>query len=108
MSVSLTIRGVRTTPVLVPMRFALGTSAARVTEAPLLLIDLETEDGPVGRTYLFCYRPSGARAIALLLEDAVSVVKGATVSPLEIASVLARRFALIGVTGTVRMALSGL
>jgi mandelate racemase len=105
---ALTIRGVQTTPVLVPMRFALGTSAARVTEAPLLLIDLESKEGPVGRAYLFCYRPSGARAIALLLEDAVSVVKGAKMSPAEIAATLARRFALIGVTGIVRMALAGL
>jgi mandelate racemase len=63
------------------MTHALGTSAARVTEAPLLLIDLETEEEIAGRTYLFCYRPSGARAIALLLEDAVSVVKGERVWP---------------------------
>ena len=104
----LTIRGVRTTPVLVPMNFALGTSAARVTEAPLLLIDLETEEGITGRTYLFCYRPSGPRVVALLLEDAVSLIKGERVRPADIAAKLARRFALIGVTGTVRMALSGL
>src|ERR1043166_7494412 len=108
MTGSLTIRGVRTTPVLVPMRFALGTSAARVTEAPLLLIDLEMEEGVTGRTYLFCYRPAGARAIALLLDDAVAVVKGQCASPATIAATLARKFALIGVTGTVRMALSGL
>ena len=104
----LTIRSARTTPVLVPMKFALGTSAARVTEAPLLLIDIETEEGVTGRGYLFCYRPSGARAIALLLEDAVSVVRGERLHPKDIAGKLARRFALIGVTGTVRMALSGL
>jgi mandelate racemase len=104
----LTIRSVRTTPVLVPMTYALGTSAARVTEAPLLLIDLETEEGVTGRTYLFCYRPSGAHVIALLLEDAVSLIKGEHVRPADIAAKLARRFALIGVTGTVRMALSGL
>lgn len=103
----LTIRAVRTTPVLVPMNYALGTSAARVTEAPLLLIDLETEEGITGRTYLFCYRPSGARAIALLIEDAVSLIQGAQVRPAEIAAKLARTFTLIGVTGTVRMALSG-
>src|SRR5512135_2117648 len=90
------------------MKYALGTSAARVTEAPLLLIDLETEEGITGRTYLFCYRPSGARAIALLLEDAASLIEGEEVRPGEIAANLARRFALIGVTGTVRMALSGL
>ena len=104
----LTIRTVRTTPVLVPMTFALGTSAARVTEAPLLLIDLETEEGITGRAYLFCYRPSGPRVIALLIEDALSLIKGERVRPAEIAANLARRFALIGVTGTVRMALSGL
>ena len=104
----LTVRGVKTTPVLVPMTFALGTSAARVTEAPLLLIDLETEEGITGRSYLFCYRPSGPRVIALLIEDAVSLIKGERVRPAEIAAKLARRFALIGVTGTVRMALSGL
>ena len=103
-----TIRCVRTTPVLVPMRFALGTSAARVTEAPLLLIDLETEEGVTGRTYLFCYRPSGARSLALLLEDAVSLIKGQRASPAEMAAGLARKLALIGVTGLVRMALSGL
>jgi mandelate racemase len=104
---ALTIRGVTTIPVLVPMTYALGTSAARVTQAPLLLIDLETEEGVVGRTYLFCYRPSGARAIALLLEDAVSLIKGEKLSA-DIAAKLARNFALIGVTGTARMALSGL
>jgi mandelate racemase len=90
------------------MTYALGTSAARVTEAPLLLIDLETEEGITGRTYLFCYRPSGPRVITLLIDDAVSLIKGERIRPAEIAAKLARRFALIGVTGTVRMALSGL
>ncbi len=104
----LTIRAVRTTPILVPMKFALGTSAARVTEAPLLLIDLETEEGVTGRTYLFSYRLAGARAIALLLEDAVVLIKGEKLRPAEIAAKLARSFTLLGVTGTVRMALSGL
>jgi mandelate racemase len=39
----LTVRSVRTVGVAVPMRFALGTSAATVREAPLLLVDLDTE-----------------------------------------------------------------
>jgi hypothetical protein len=40
------------------MKFPLSTSVATVRSAPLLLIDLETEEGITGRTYLFCYRPS--------------------------------------------------
>ena len=105
---ALTIRGVRTTPVEVPMRFALGTSAATIRTAPLLLIGLETEEGITGRTYVFGYRPSGSRAIAEVLQDAVGLVKGEHVAPVPLGLALSRRFALIGVTGVVRMALSGL
>jgi mandelate racemase len=104
----LTIRSVRTVAVTVPMRFALGTSAATLREAPLLLVDLVTEEGVVGRTYLFGYRPAGCTAIAALLHEAVGMVAGERVAPLAIGTKLARRHALIGVTGIVRMALSAL
>ena len=104
----LTIRGIRTSAVEVPMKFPLGTSASTVHSAPLLLIDLETEEGITGRAYLFCYRPSVPRAIDVVLRDAVSVVKGEPVAPLDIGAKLARRFALVGVASVVRMALSGL
>src|SRR5215213_2421916 len=105
---TLTIRDLRTIAVEVPMAIPLGTSAATIREAPLLLIDVDTEEGVVGRTYLFCYRRSGARAIAEILQDMADVVRGQRAAPVEIASSLARRFALIGTTGVVRMALSGL
>jgi mandelate racemase len=104
----LKIRGIRTSAVEVPMKFPLGTSAGTVRSAPLLLIDLETEEGITGRTYLFCYRPSVPRAIDVVLRDAVSVVKGEPVAPLDVGAKLARRFALVGVASVVRMALSGL
>jgi mandelate racemase len=104
----LTIRAVEIVAVSVPMTFPLGTSAAEVREAPLLLVDLHTEEGVVGRCYLFAYTASGARAIAAHLHEAVGLVKGQPVAPRPVAAILARRFALIGVTGTVRMALSAL
>jgi mandelate racemase len=104
----LTIRSVRTAAVEAPMTFPLGTSAAVVRTAPLLLVDLETEEGVTGRTYLFCYRPSVARAIADVLRDAVGLVAGEPAAPLDVGAKLGRRFALAGVTGVVRMALSAL
>ena len=104
----LTIREVKTSAVEVPMTYSLGTSAATVRRAPLLLIDLETEEGISGRTYLFCYRPSIPRAVDVVLRDAVDLVKGETAAPLDIAAKLARRFALVGVASVVRMALSAL
>jgi mandelate racemase len=105
---SLTVRAAHTVPVTVPMRFALGTSAAAIHEAPLLLIDLLTEEGITGRSYLFCYRPSGSAAIAAVLHEAVGLVAGDRLVPRTIAAKLERRYTLIGVTGVVRMALSGL
>jgi mandelate racemase len=105
----LTIRGIRTSAVEVPMKFPLGTSSSAVHSAPLLLIDLETEEGITGRTYLFCYRPSVPRGDRRRAAGcAVSVVKGEPVAPLDIGAKLARRFALVGVASVVRMALSGL
>ena len=51
---ALTVRAIRTTAVEVPMNHVLGTSQAAVRAAPLLLVDLETGEGIVGRAYLFC------------------------------------------------------
>lgn len=104
----LTIRGIKTFSVKVPMTYPLGTSAATVKTAPLLLINLETEEGITGRTYVFCYRPSVPRVIDAVLRDAVSLVTGERVAPLEISAKLVRRFALVGVASVVRMALSAL
>jgi len=104
----LTLRGVRTVAVEVPMRYVLGTSAATVRAAPLLLVDVETEQGVVGRTYIFCYRRSGARSIAQVVQEAAELVRGEAIAPLPMAATLQRRYALLGVTGIVRMALSAL
>jgi mandelate racemase len=100
----LTIQGVQTRAVDVPMRFPLGTSAATVRSAPQLLVDLRTAEGVTGRTYLFCYRRELARALDVALRDALSIVAGDPAAPLEVAAKLGRRLALAGVTGLVRMA----
>src|SRR5215468_616096 len=103
----LTIRAVRSTGVEVPMTYALGTSRGTLTKAPLLLIDLETEQGVTGRSYLWCYFAAAMPAIAKILEEVERVVKGERVAPVELWSRLAERFALIGVQGIVRMAMAG-
>jgi mandelate racemase len=102
----LRVRSVRCVPVEVPLRYVLGTSAATVTAAPLLLLELLTEHGVTGRSYIFCYRRSAAKPLAALVEDACDIVRGDRVAPVPMAAKLQRRFALVGVTGLVRMALS--
>lgn len=102
----LTVVGLRCTPVKVPLRYVLGTSAAKVSAAPLLLLDVTTDEGVTGRGYIFAYRDGAAFAMARLLDDLAPLVEGQAVVPLAIAAKLERSCALIGVTGVVRMALS--
>jgi mandelate racemase len=104
---ALTVRALKATPVEVPLNFVLGTSADVVRRAPLLLIDLETEEGITGRAYLFCYLRAAAPAIMSLLGEVERMTKGDKVVPAALWEKLARRFTLIGVQGIVRMALSG-
>jgi mandelate racemase len=105
---ALTVRSISARGVDVPMRHVLGTSAAAVRSAPLLLVDLETEEGVTGRSYLFCYLRAAAPAVASLLGEVLATVKGDPVAPAALWAKLARRFTLIGVQGVVRMAMSAL
>jgi mandelate racemase len=90
------------------MNFALGTSAATVKAAPLLLVDVLMEEGVIGHSYLFCYTASGAKAVAAHIAEAAQLTRGQRCKPQAIFQMLSRRFALLGVTGPVRMALSAL
>ena len=104
---ALTVRAIRATPVEVPLNFVLGTSRGAFRKAPLLLIDLETEQGITGRSYVFCYLRAAAGAIINLIDDVEDVIRGDQVDPPALWAKLSGRFALIGVQGIVRMAMAG-
>ena len=103
----LTVRGLRAVAVEVPLNFVLGTSRGAVRQAPLLLIDLETEEGVTGRSYLFCYLRAAAPAIVSILGEVEQLCAGQPLVPDRLWDLLARRFTLIGVQGIVRMAMAG-
>jgi mandelate racemase len=105
--VAVLIRSIEATLVVVPMRRPLGTSAARVASAPLLLVDLHTDQDVTGRAYLFCYRESVGRAALAVLRDAHDALIGTPVSPAAARRTLHARFKLAGVHGAVAMVLAG-
>jgi mandelate racemase len=102
----LTLRNLHATAVQVPMNYVLGTSAQAVRAAPLLLVDLETEEGVTGHAYQFCYLPTAAPAIVILLDEVCRTVKGERADPAVLWARLHKRFTLIGVQGIVRMAMA--
>ena len=71
-------------------------------------MDLETNEGVVGHSYLFCYRESGAKAIVEIMREAAGLVQGMPVMPARLMHFLARQYMLLGVTGVARMALGAI
>jgi mandelate racemase len=106
MTPRLTVRGIRAVGVKVPMTYVLGTSAQALREAPLLLVDVETEEGITGHAYQFCYVPVAVPAISVMLDEVLRTVKGDPIVPQDLWAKLAKRFKLIGVQGIVRSAMS--
>mgnify|MGYP003337780338 CR=1 FL=1 len=67
-----------------PMRRPLQTSTGAVSVAPLLLVDLRTSQGIVGRSYLFAIGRNNLRPLAALVEAMGEMLKGDPVAPFEI------------------------
>ena len=104
----LTLRTIAATPVLVPMRRTLGTSVMQVKQAPLLLIDLQTEEGVTGRAYLFCYLDAAGPAAAALVRDCSAFLAGKSAAPDAVRAALETRFKLIGLRGITAMVAAGI
>jgi mandelate racemase len=104
----LKVRDVRVRAVAVPMKRPLQTSIALVSVAPLLLIDLETDGGIVGRSYLFAPGQHNLAPIAKLVEAMAGMLKGDAVAPFDIERKLRARYALLGVHNMVLFAMSGI
>ncbi len=104
----LRIRSIRPRAVSVPMKRPLATSTGALTVAALLLIDLETEAGITGRSYLFALGAHNLKPIAALVEAMADMVKGDEVAPLEIEKKLRAKYTLLGVHNIVLFAMSGI
>ena len=104
----LTLRDVRARAVLVPMRQPLATSGGTISIAPLALVDLLTEEGVTGSTYLFCYTPLALKPVVQMITDLGPFLAGVPVAPVEIDRKLQRLFRLLGAKGVAGMALAGI
>ena len=108
MKTSLRIRGVQARAVAAPMKRPLATSTGKLTESALLLLDLETEEGITGRTYLFGIGKHNLPPLAKLVEAMSAMLKGDPVAPFDIERKLRARYTLLGVHNIVLFAMSGI
>jgi mandelate racemase len=108
MKTDLKIQSISVRAVAVPMRRPLQTSIAAVVEAPLLLVDLKTSGGIVGRAYLFTMSRLHMKPVAQLLEAMAGLLKGDALAPFEIEKKLRARYALLGVHNMVLFAMAAI
>lgn len=90
-------------PLLRPIRTASGT----IDTAPLVLIDLHTDAGVVGRSYVFCYMPIALKPVALMTANLESLIKDEVLAPVDIGRKLQQRFRLLGPQGFTGIAMAG-
>ena len=102
------IRAIRVRAVAAPMKRPLVTSIATVSVAPLLLLDLETDGGIVGRSYLFALGKHHLAPIARLVEAMAAMIEGDEVAPFDLERKLRARYALLGVHNIVLFAMAGI
>ena len=103
----LRVREVSARPVLVPMRRPLRTSTGAIEAAPLVLIDLLTDDDVTGRAYLFGIFAFTLAPLCSLVESLGGMVAGDRLAPFEVERKLRARLTLLGPHNLTGMALSG-
>lgn len=103
---SLQIRSVRARAVNAPIITPLITSRGSVDVAPLLLVDVETEEGVTGHGYAFCYMDLAAPFLVSVIERIDEMVRGEAADPRFLYKSLRGRFTLVGTEGSLGMALS--
>jgi mandelate racemase len=104
----LKIRSVTARPIIAPLARPVRTAVGTIPSAPLVLIDVQTEQGVVGRSYLFAYTPVAVGPLAQLVQKVGGELLGEAVAPFERFQALDRRFRLLGWQGLAGMAVSGL
>jgi len=104
----LTIERIRARPVLAPMKRPILNRLRDIKRWPLILIDLYTAEGVVGRSYLQPYLARSTRYLVAALEDLGEFLEGRPVAPLDLYRDGGLSLAPVGHQGMSLIALSGL
>ena len=104
----LTINSIAARAVLAPMPRPVRTASGDILAAPLVLVDVQTNEGIVGRSYAFAYTPLMLRSLMQFLGDIAPELVGRPVVPRERMRQLAKRLTLVGWQGVAGMAIGAL
>jgi mandelate racemase len=104
----LTLRAIKARPVVLKLKRPVVARIATITDWPIIVIDLETEEGVVGRSYLEPYIVRSMRYLVPALHDLGTVLKGRRVAPHELFDAARKSLHFVGYEGLSMIAVSGL
>lgn len=104
---SLKIRSISARPIVIKLKRPIVTRMGSFADWPIVLVDLMTEDGVIGRSYLQPYIIKSMRYLVAALEDVGAMLKGQAVSPIDLFNAVRKSLHLIGYEGFSMIAASG-
>ena len=104
----LTLKSIAVRAISVPLRRPVVSKVGLFKDWPLILIDLYTREGVVGRSYLEPYLRNAAKSIVPALHDLAIALENQPLSPLERFQANRRSLNLIGYHGVTMIAVAGL
>ncbi|MGF6429658.1 mandelate racemase [Bradyrhizobium elkanii] len=105
---SLTLREIKARPVVLKLKRPVVARIATLSEWPLVLVDLVTEEGIVGRSYLEPYIVKSLQYLVPALLDLGELLRGRSVAPVELFAAARKSLHFVGYEGLSLIAASGL
>jgi len=105
---TLSIRSVSARALVAPISRPVKNAFGVIEAAPLVLIDVVTDQGVTGRSYIFGYTRLTLRPLVLLIEEIGRDLTGKAIAPFDLMAAMDAKFRLLGWQGLVGMAVSGL
>ncbi len=104
----LTLRSLRARAVSAPIRIPPVSASGAIPNAALVLVDLETEEGITGRSYLFAFSAMAFKPIVETIHGLAPLIVGDPVAPLDLYAKLRQRLTLLDTPGIVGLALAAI
>src|SRR3954447_9861818 len=108
MSTTPAIRSVKARAVVAPISRPIKNAFGVIEAAPLVLIDVATDQGITGRSYVFAYTKLTLNPLVHLIEEIGRDLTGKAIAPFDLMAAMDAKFRLLGWQGLVGMAVSGL
>lgn len=105
---TLTLRKIEARPVILKLKRPVVARIATIEDWPLILIDLHTEEGVTGRSYLEPYIPKSMRYLVPALGDLGDLLRGKQVAPIEFFETARKSLHFVGYEGLSMIAAAGL